>query len=133
MAENQETVFVAKTVKVKNSKVKDYFLYRMTIPKEVAEKMELGASDHLLLKAKKAEWYHLLDWSQMDKGWDMLSDKAKGEILSLGLPAPKGVVVSPNVMNLFTCTQSYTGSYSNSAGSYILQQKIVEEPLSPTA
>ena len=127
MVETDETVFIAKTVKVRNSKVKDYFLYRMTIPKDVAEKMELGAQDHLIIKAKKAEWYHLLDWSQMDKGWDMLADSAKGEIMALGLPAPKGVNASPPMMNF--APQSHIGMYGNSAGSYVVQQKIEEQPL----
>jgi hypothetical protein len=114
--QNEETVFVAKTVKIKNNKSRDYFLYRMTIPKEIVEKMDLQSNDHLLIKAKKASWYHLLDWSQMGKSWDMLSDEAKKEVISLGLPKPAGVVASP-FFNY--ATESRVGVYASSASSYI--------------
>lgn len=133
MVDKHETVFVAKTVKVKNSKAKDYFLYRMTIPKAVAEQMELGSQDHLLIKAKKASWFHLLDWSQNDKGWDMLADSAKAEILKLGLPVPTGVIVGPSAYEQPRVTnyspQLHTAVYGISASSSMVQQKIEEQPL----
>ena len=54
------TSFVAKAQKAKTRKGKNYFVLRVTIPKEIAEKIEVGPEDYLLLKAKKAQWYHMI-------------------------------------------------------------------------
>ena len=77
--------FVAKLQKAKTRKGKDYFVLRTTIPKEVTEKINVNAGDYLFFKAKKAEWYHMMDWSSMQNTWKMLPDDIKKKVLTDGL------------------------------------------------
>ena len=58
--------FVAKIHKAKTRKDKDYFVFRVTVPKQVAGKINAHSDDYLFFKTKKAEWYHMLDWSKME-------------------------------------------------------------------
>jgi hypothetical protein len=114
MGLKEAAAFVAKSVRIKNNKKNDYYLYRLTIPKEIVKTLDLKGSEHLLVNLKKAEWYHLLDWSKMDKAWDMLPDKVKGEVLSLGFPTPIGQV-SPAGLNI--ASDSNLSRIYNSASS----------------
>lgn len=77
--------FVAKLQKAKTRRDKDYFILRATIPKEVTEKMNVNVGDYLFFKAKKAEWYHMMDWSSMQNTWKMLPDDIKKKVLTDGL------------------------------------------------
>ncbi len=77
--------FVAKASRIRNRRGKEYFVYRVNIPSEVAEKLELGEHDYLLLTAQKAEWYHLLDWSEMKITWSKLPEDVKAKITASGL------------------------------------------------
>ena len=77
--------FVAKLQKAKTRKDKDYFVLRATIPKEVTEKINVNVGDYLFFKAKKAEWYHMMDWSSMQNTWRMLPDDIKKKVLTDGL------------------------------------------------
>jgi hypothetical protein len=79
------TSFVAKLQKAKTRKDKDYFVLRATIPKEVAEEVDAEPGDYLLFRAKKAQWYHLLDWKAMDDSWKMLPDDIKNRVFMDGL------------------------------------------------
>lgn len=77
--------FVAKVQKAKTRKNKNYFVLRATIPKEVSEKLGAKMGDYLFFKAKKAEWYHMLDWSEMGKTWQMLPDEIRNRLIIDGL------------------------------------------------
>ena len=79
------TPFVAKLQKAKTRKDKNYFVLRATIPKQVAEKTNVNVGDYLFFKAKKAEWYHMMDWSSMQNTWRMLPDDVKKKVLTDGL------------------------------------------------
>ncbi|MFQ6135162.1 MAG: hypothetical protein ACE5KU_05045 [Nitrososphaerales archaeon] len=82
--------FVAKASRIRNRKDRDYFIYRVNIPSDVAEKLRLKEHDYLLITAQKAEWYHLLDWSKMNTTWERLPEDVKAKILASGLsPLPK--------------------------------------------
>jgi len=70
-------VFVGKVQKAKTRKNKSYFVLRTTIPKDVAEEIKAEPGDYLFFKAKKAQWYHMLDWSQMANAWNMLPKETK--------------------------------------------------------
>jgi hypothetical protein len=80
--------FVAKAQKAKTRKGKDYFVLRVTIPKEIADEIEAGPEDYLVLRAKKAEWYHMVDWTEMENTWNMLPPEIKRGVTLSGLPTP---------------------------------------------
>jgi hypothetical protein len=73
-------VFVAKVSRITNNKTKNYYVHRINIPSDVVEELNLGKDDFLLLKAKKAEWYNMLDWSEMKTTWDKLPQVIKNKI-----------------------------------------------------
>lgn len=82
IAPDSEAVsFVAKVQKTKTRKGKDYFIYRMTIPKEMAKEIGLEGGDYLFLRAKKAQWYHMLDWKTMGDTWRMLPQEIRDRII----------------------------------------------------
>jgi hypothetical protein len=99
--DNNFVSFVAKTQKVKTRKDKEYFVLRVNIPKNVAERVGIGPGDYLLLRAKKAKWFHMIDWTAMQDTWRMLPDEVKKEIVFSGLPNP-GVSypISPTYGNI---------------------------------
>jgi len=80
--------FVAKLQKAKTRKGRDYFVLRVSIPKDAARKLEVGAGDYVFFKAKKAEWFHMLDWSQMKGTWNILPEEVKQEVYLSGLVQP---------------------------------------------
>jgi hypothetical protein len=77
--------FVAKIHKAKTRKNKNYYVLRATLPKEVAEKVGAKEGDYLFFRAKKAQWYHMLDWEAMDNTWKLLPDDFKNRIIMDGL------------------------------------------------
>lgn len=82
VAPDSEAVsFVAKVQKTKTRKGKDYFIFRTTIPKEMAKKIGVEGGDYLLFKAKKAKWYHMLDWKTMGNTWRMLPNEIRERII----------------------------------------------------
>jgi len=86
--------FVAKIQKAKTRKNKDYYILRTTVPKEVAEKMGVEPGDFLFFKAKKAQWYHMLDWEAMENTWRMLPQDVQNRVLMDGLYG-QGVLSQP--------------------------------------
>ena len=76
--------FVAKLQKAKTRKDKDYFALRATIPKAIAEKLDVKAGDYLLFRTKKAQWYHLLEWDKMANTWSMMPDEHKTQVTFFG-------------------------------------------------
>lgn len=80
--------FVAKVSRIKNSKNKNYFIHRVNIPSEVIESLDLNLekNEYLFFRdVKKAEWYHMLDWSKMNQTWDKLPKNVRDEIIADGL------------------------------------------------
>ena len=77
--------FVAKIQKAKTRKNKDYFVFRTTVPKEIAMKIGVKAGDYLFFRAKKAQWYHMLDWGTMENTLKMLPDEIRNRIAMDGL------------------------------------------------
>lgn len=57
--------FTAKVQKAKTRKGKEYYVLRLTIPKDVQHKLHLRADDYVFLYAQRAQWYHLVDWAKM--------------------------------------------------------------------
>jgi hypothetical protein len=80
--------FTAKAQRSKTRKGKEYFVLRVTIPKYASEQIKAGPDDYLVLKAKKAQWYHMMDWNEMKPAWDMLPQDIKADVLLAGLPNP---------------------------------------------
>ena len=77
--------FVAKVTKTRNRKDKDYFIYRLNVPNQVAAELEIADDDYLVMKAKKAEWYHLMDWTESRTTWIKLPSDIKAKIIADGL------------------------------------------------
>lgn len=77
--------FVAKMQKAKTRKNKDYFVLRTTVPKDIAEKIDAKAGDYIFFRAKKAQWYHMLDWKSMENTWKMLPDEIRNRVVVDGL------------------------------------------------
>ncbi len=82
--------FVSKVSKTKTRtrENKDYYTFRVNIPKEISDRLDLTKDDYLLLKAIKAEWYHLLDWREMQKTWNKMPQELREKIRSSGLETP---------------------------------------------
>lgn len=78
-------VFVAKVNRIINDKTNNYYIHRINIPSDVVEELKLGKEDFLLFKAKKAEWYDMLDWSEMKTTWDKLPKEIKEKIQEDGI------------------------------------------------
>jgi len=83
--------FVAKIQKAKTRKGKDYFVLRTTIPKDVAEKIQAKPGDYLFFKAKKAKWFHMLNWQEMKNTWKLLPENVKDEVIMDGLIPQSGL------------------------------------------
>jgi hypothetical protein len=81
----QSIPFVAKIQKARTRKGKNYFVLRTTIPKEVVEKIQAQPGDYLFLKAKKAQWFHMVDWGEMKSTWKMLPQEVKEQVFLDGL------------------------------------------------
>jgi hypothetical protein len=77
--------FVAKMQKAKTRKDKDYFVLRATVPKDVVKKINAKPGDYLFFRAKKAQWYHMLDWTKMESTWRMLPIDVKRRVVLDGL------------------------------------------------
>lgn len=90
--------FVAKLQKAKTRKNKNYYVLRATIPKEVSEKIGAKAGDYLFFKAKKAEWYHMLDWNEMSRTWQMLPDEVRNKVFLDGLYG-QGIPCEPSMLS----------------------------------
>ena len=82
------TPFVAKILKRKTRKDKDYYVLRATIPKDIIDEIKAEPGDFLFFKAKKAEWYHMLNWKNMENAWAMLPDQVKYALIRDGIPYP---------------------------------------------
>jgi len=80
--------FVAKVRKVRTRKEKDYFIMRTTVPKDVAKKIDAQPGDYLFFRVKKAEWFHMLNWENMQTTWQMLPKEIKNKAIREGLSYP---------------------------------------------
>lgn len=109
--------FVAKVQKARTRKNKNYFVLRTTIPKEVYEKIGAKAGDYLFFRAKKAEWYHMMDWNEVGKASQMLPDEIRNRLIIDGLYG-QGLMCQPNELaatNLAS-SQQMLGIQSNLIG-----------------
>ena len=71
--------------KAKTRKNKDYFVLRATIPKEIVQKTGVKAGEFMFFRAKKAQWYHMMDWKAMTNTWAMLPDDVRRRVVLDGL------------------------------------------------
>jgi len=112
--------FVAKPVKLRTRAGKDYFVLRVTIPKEVSARLQAGSEDYLLLRAKIAQWYHMVDWKAMPEAWEKLPSELKVMVAQSGLPVPEAPALLP--------------SLASPAGSHVVgPQQVTYLPSPPTA
>lgn len=87
---NTEVSFLSKVSKVKTRTKdnKDYYVYRMNIPKEESERLQLSKDDFMFVRAMKARWYHMLNWKEMRKTWNMMPQPLRNEIRQSGVHVP---------------------------------------------
>lgn len=81
----ESVAFVAKMQKAKTRKNKNYFILRATIPKEIVQKTGVKAGEFMFFRAKKAQWYHMMDWKAMTNTWTMLPDDVRRRVVLDGL------------------------------------------------
>jgi hypothetical protein len=84
--------FVSKVSKVKTRTKgnKSYYICRINIPNEVSEKLGLTKEDYLFVQgAMKAKWYHMLNWKEMNKTWELMPIELKKEISKTGIEVPQ--------------------------------------------
>jgi len=100
--------FISKVSKVKTRTKanKSYYVYRMNIPKDESDKLHLSQDDYLFVQAKKAQWYHMLNWKEMQTTWKMIPSVLKNEIKQSGLEVPDEI----QLQKLFEPMASPTGS-----------------------
>lgn len=79
---NNVNVFAAK-VSATKTKIngQSYVSYRLTVPKKTVEKMNIKDGDYLLIIAKKASWFHLLEWD--DEHFNMLPENIRLELSAI--------------------------------------------------
>ncbi len=76
------SVFTAKVSATKTKiKGQSYLSYRITVPKKIVEKTNVSDGDYLLLIAKKASWYHLLEWDS--ERFNMLPENVRLELRAI--------------------------------------------------
>jgi hypothetical protein len=82
--------FVAKISKIKTraKKNKDYYVFRINIPKAAATKLSLAKDDFIFFRAMKAQWYHMLKWKEMRSTWEMLPKSVKSAIRNSEVEVP---------------------------------------------
>jgi hypothetical protein len=92
-----DVYFLSKVYKVKTRTKdnKDYYIYRMNIPKEESDKLQLSKDDYLFVKAAKAKWYHMLNWKEMYKTWNMMPQPLRNEIRQSGVHVPLELQTPP--------------------------------------
>ena len=85
------SVFTARVSKTRTKiSGKPYESYRITLPKKIAEKMSVSDGDYLLVIAKKASWYHLLEWES--EYFKMLPENVRLELSVLDALQSQGTV-----------------------------------------
>jgi len=102
--------FVAKAQKAATRKGKDYFILRVTVPKDVAKKMEAEPGEFIFFKARKAQWYDMLDWSKMQNTFGMLPPDIRNQVIleeGLSYPGTPALMTSPGAtLEMFGVTAS---------------------------
>lgn len=83
--DTESVAFVAKIQKAKTRKNKNYFVSRTTIPKEIVQKIGVKAGEFIFFRAKKAQWYHMVDWKAMTNTWEMLPEDVRRRVVLDGL------------------------------------------------
>ena len=63
-----------------SKKGRPYYVYRVLIPRRVAEKLRLQPGDYVSVALRKALWYDLLKWEKMPLTWAMLPPWLKKRI-----------------------------------------------------
>lgn len=77
--------FVARVHKVRTRRGKDYSILRVTIPKEIGQKLGVRNKEFLFLMAQKAEWFHMIDWTRMPETFAKLPDDLRTVLGMSGL------------------------------------------------
>jgi len=91
--------FVAKVHRVRTRRGKEYTILRMTLPKDVGEKLGVSGNDFLFALAQKAQWFHMIDWSQMSEAWGVMPPELKAVLVHYGLVTASGFSEAPAISN----------------------------------
>lgn len=77
--------FVARVHRVRTRKGREYSVLRMTVPKEAGQALNVETNEFLFVMAQKAQWYHMIDWTQMPEAWARLPQEMQGLLQLYGL------------------------------------------------
>ena len=66
-----------------SGKVREYTIYRVNMPKELAEKLGLEGEDIILAFILRPRWFHLFDWSNPEVAGELLPRLTREERLEL--------------------------------------------------
>ena len=79
----KEVVIVANVSVIESRKTaRSTIPIRITVPTDKARELVLREGDHLLIRARKAKWFHLLDWHEMRDVYEIFSRKIRREWMS---------------------------------------------------
>ena len=83
-------VFIVKVKKQDYSDRKNAFYeMRAVVPLNVVKGLGLKELDYVIVTAKRAEWFHVVDWLADPIAFDKLPQDIKQKIIESGLPYPK--------------------------------------------
>ena len=90
-------VFVARVLGVR-PKLNNhpYRSYRITLPVKLVDEMGLKEGDHVLVFIRKANWYHLVDWSEDPDAANELPEAIRREISTVEAIRRTGAVTAPS-------------------------------------
>lgn len=115
--------FVGKLQKTKTRKGKDYFISRITVPKEIVNEIDVGPDDYVFFKVKKAEWFHMLEWDKIASTWEMLPNDIKGKIIMDGLLPPMSELMIPDMLK---DALGFSGATNPSGGFPVLEHNVTD-------
>jgi bifunctional DNA-binding transcriptional regulator/antitoxin component of YhaV-PrlF toxin-antitoxin module len=73
-----------------------YKNYRITLPVKLVDEMGLKEGDHVLVFIRKANWYHLVDWSEDPDAVNELPEAIRSEISAVEAIRRAGAVTAPS-------------------------------------
>jgi len=82
MKNSHDARFTAKVTKTSSRKTekKVYYDLRVRVPNAVVKKLGLKPGDYISVALRKAQWFDLLDWNEMQLTWSMLPESLKKRI-----------------------------------------------------
>ncbi|MFZ0891012.1 MAG: hypothetical protein WB778_09110 [Thermoplasmata archaeon] len=95
---DESIAFVAKPIRVRTRKGKDYHVIRITVPKSVIERLNPESDDYLFLRVKIAQWFQMVNWANLPKVWRKLPHALQREVLASNVFSPSTLASLPGMI-----------------------------------